>query len=155
MNNPDIAHMRYSLSSYHCYLGEEADPHLSTTSFQVSEGSNEVSPEASHISITHCKPSGELVDSSPHSCTSRGNWDLTCLHGEQAGWPACTELFVWCYSSHASLRLVASCVFPPQMPMTFCPPQTVTVSLGNFQKEYLWDILTAAEKPCPAADVLF
>ena len=32
-------------SSYHCYLGEEADSHLTTTSFQVAVESDKISPE--------------------------------------------------------------------------------------------------------------
>lgn len=46
-------------------------------------------------------------------------------------------------------------VLPPQVLVAFCPPQAVTDSLGNLQWEYIWDILALAEKPCPAADVLF
>jgi len=34
-----------SLSSYHCYMGEEANPHLNTASFQVVVESDKVSPE--------------------------------------------------------------------------------------------------------------
>ena len=33
------------MSSYHCYLGEEADPHHTTTSFQVIVERDKVSPE--------------------------------------------------------------------------------------------------------------
>jgi len=37
----------HSLSSYHCFLGEEANPHLNTTSFQAVVEADKVSPEPS------------------------------------------------------------------------------------------------------------
>lgn len=42
-------------------------------------------------------------------------------------------------------------VLPPQVPVAFCPPRTVTDSLGNLQREYLRDILAPAEKTLPGS----
>ena len=40
-----------AIPSHRSYLGEEANPHLAVTSFQVSEECNEVSPESPLLQI--------------------------------------------------------------------------------------------------------
>ena len=63
ISNPNLpgATWGHSLSSYRCYLGEEANPHLTTTSFQAVVGSNKVSfepplPWLNNPSSLSCSP---------------------------------------------------------------------------------------------------
>ena len=62
------------LSLYYCYLGEEGNPHLTTTPFQVVVESNKVSPESP---LLHTEQSQfpqplpiRLVLQTPHSSTA-------------------------------------------------------------------------------------
>ncbi|TRZ18534.1 hypothetical protein HGM15179_008589 [Zosterops borbonicus] len=49
-----------------CYLGEQSDPHLATTSFQVAVESNNVTPELPFLQVKH--PTS-FSCSSPDSCS--------------------------------------------------------------------------------------
>ena len=59
------------------YVGEETNPHLTTTSFQVAVGSDEVSPEPSKLLLVKLA-SSDAIGILSHSLTS-----ILCSCGQQ------------------------------------------------------------------------